>query len=44
LVPDGIEKELPDAVQQVRDREGKLLEFVRSDSFSLDGFRDHAVE
>ena len=43
-VPEGYEKELPAKVDEVRARERKLLEWVRSDAFSLDRFRDFVVE
>lgn len=43
-VPRGHEKELATAVEKVRSRERKLMEWVRSEEFNLDGFRDHVVE
>jgi regulator of RNase E activity RraA len=44
LVPPGLEESLPQAVEKVRSREGKLLEFVRGDSFTLDGLENRMVE
>jgi regulator of RNase E activity RraA len=43
-VPAGRDKELLDAVERVRSRERKLMDFVRSDRFSLEGVRDFVVE
>jgi 4-hydroxy-4-methyl-2-oxoglutarate aldolase len=43
-VPAGIEQTLPAAIDNVRSREGKLMEFVRSAAFSLDGIRRQVVE
>jgi regulator of RNase E activity RraA len=43
-VPQGYEKEIKAAVDKVRAREGRLLEWVRSDKFNLEGFHDHVVE
>jgi regulator of RNase E activity RraA len=43
-VPRGCEKELAGAVDTVRSRERRLMDWVRSDKFNLDGFRDHVVE
>jgi 4-hydroxy-4-methyl-2-oxoglutarate aldolase len=40
-VPAGHEEKLPAMVQQIRNREGKLLEFVRSEQFSVEGFRNY---
>lgn len=39
LVPEGVESELPRAVDQVRTRERRIIDFVRGPEFSLDGFR-----
>ncbi|MGA2985054.1 MAG: RraA family protein [Terriglobia bacterium] len=44
LVPNGIEEKLPPAVEQVRSRERRLMDWVRSESFSPDHLRDHVVE
>lgn len=44
LVPPGVEETLPAAVDSVRSREGKLLEYVRSDKFTLDGLKGMVVE
>jgi regulator of RNase E activity RraA len=44
LVPPGLEESLPQAVEKVRSREGKLLEFVRGESFTLDGLENRMVE
>lgn len=35
---------LPDAVETIRSRERKLMEFVRGPEFSLDGLRDRILE
>ncbi|MFN0167667.1 MAG: RraA family protein [Bryobacteraceae bacterium] len=44
MVPAGVEDRLPQAVDEVRTREGKLMSFVRGDHFTLDGLRKHVVE
>ncbi len=38
-IPAGVEETLPAAVEQVRSKEGKLMEFVRSSQFTIDGIR-----
>lgn len=43
-VPRNCEKTIFDAVEHVRARERKLMEWVRSEQFNLEGFRDHAAE
>ncbi len=43
-VPRSHEKEIAEAVEKVRSRERKLMDWVRSDQFNLEGFRDHVVE
>jgi 4-hydroxy-4-methyl-2-oxoglutarate aldolase len=43
-VPRGCEKTIADAVNEVRTRERKLMDWVRSDQFKLDGFRDYVPE
>jgi 4-hydroxy-4-methyl-2-oxoglutarate aldolase len=43
-VPGGHEQEIADAVDCVRTRERKLMDWVRSEHFNLEGFRDHVVE
>ena len=43
-VPRGYENAITDAVNQVRTRERKLMDWVQSDNFTLEGFRDHVVE
>jgi 4-hydroxy-4-methyl-2-oxoglutarate aldolase len=43
-VPLGHEKEITAAVNTIRSRERRLMDWVRSDQFSLEGFRDHVVE
>ena len=43
-VPRGYEKEIAAAVDTVRARERRLMDWVRSDAFNLEGFRDHVVE
>lgn len=44
LVPEGIETTLPQAVDAVRKRERRLMDWVRSDDFSAERLRDHVVE
>jgi len=44
VVPSGIEKTLPPAVDEVRRREGKLMDWVRSGAFSLDQFHNRRAE
>ena len=44
LVPKGVETTLPQAVEAVRKRERRLMEWVRSDDFSESRLRDHVVE
>ena len=44
LVPDGVEEKLPQAVEAVRTRERRLMDWVRSDHFSRDHLRDHMIE
>jgi len=43
-VPAGHEKELAAAVDQVRSRERRLMDWVGSDQFSLNGFHKFVVE
>ncbi len=43
-VPRGCEKAIADAVDQVRTRERKLMDWVRSDQFKLEGFLDYVPE
>ena len=43
-IPAGHDRELLEAVERVRKRERKLMDFVRSADFSLDGLRDFVVE
>jgi len=43
-VPRGYEKEIVAAVDIVRARERRLMDWVRSDEFNLEGFHDHVVE
>jgi 4-hydroxy-4-methyl-2-oxoglutarate aldolase len=43
-VPSGYEEQLTANVAQIRSREKKLMDWVRSDAFSLDGFHDFVVE
>lgn len=40
-IPDGVEDKLPPAVDSVRTREGHLMEWIRSDKFSLDQYRHY---
>ena len=44
LVPKDVEESLPRAVDAVRLRERRLMEWVRSEGFSLDRLRDRMVE
>jgi regulator of RNase E activity RraA len=44
LVPRDVEESLPCAVDAVRSRERRLMEWVRSESFSLDRLRDRMLE
>ncbi|HYZ86635.1 MAG TPA: RraA family protein [Bryobacteraceae bacterium] len=43
-VPSGVEDKLPAAVDSVRKRERRILDFVRGPEFSLDGFKGLVVE
>lgn len=43
-VPGGYEKEIAGAVDNIRSRERRLMDWVRSDQFSLEGFGDHVIE
>ena len=43
-VPRGYEKEIAEAVDSVRSRERRLMDWVRSEQFSLESFRDRVVE
>lgn len=43
-VPGGCEMTIAHAVNQVRTRERKLMAWVRSEHFNLEGFRDHVAE
>jgi regulator of RNase E activity RraA len=38
-VPDGVENELPAAVESVRARERRIMEFVRGPEFSIEGIK-----
>jgi regulator of RNase E activity RraA len=38
-VPDGVDNELPGAVEAIRTRERRIMEFVRGPAFTIDGFR-----
>jgi regulator of RNase E activity RraA len=44
LVPNGVEESLPCAVEAVRSRERRLLEWVRGEGFLLDRLHDRMVE
>jgi regulator of RNase E activity RraA len=44
LIPDGVEQTLPASVEEVRRRERKLMDWVRSDSFSIEHYRSRTVE
>lgn len=43
-MPRGCEQSIANAVTQVRTRERKLMDWVRSDGFNLEGFRDNVAE
>ena len=43
-VPRGYEKEIVAAVDKIRASERRLMDWVRSDEFNLEGFHDHVVE
>jgi regulator of RNase E activity RraA len=43
-VPAGVEGQLPVCVEQIRSREKRIMDFVRSESFSLDGFSEVVAE
>ncbi len=43
-VPAGRDNDLLKAVERVRSREGKLMDFIRGDHFSLDGLKDFEFE
>lgn len=44
IVPPGVEDSLPAAVDDVRSRERRLMDWVRSDAFSLDQLSSYAAE
>ncbi len=44
LVPPGIEETLPAKVEEVRRREGALMDYVRGADFTLEGLRGRIVE
>lgn len=44
LVPDEKRDLIPEMVDRIRSREGKLLDYVRSEAFTLDGLRGHILE
>lgn len=44
LVPDEKRELIPEMVDRIRTREGKLLDFVRSGDFTLEGLRSQIVE
>ncbi len=44
LVPEEKRDLIPEMVDRIRTREGKLLDFVRGDSFTLEGLRSHILE
>ena len=43
-VPAGVEGQLPACVEQIRSREKRIMDFVRSENFSLDGFTEAVAE
>jgi 4-hydroxy-4-methyl-2-oxoglutarate aldolase len=44
LVPKEKRDTIPQMVDRIRGREGKLLDYVRSPGFTLDGLRSHILE
>jgi 4-hydroxy-4-methyl-2-oxoglutarate aldolase len=44
LVPEEKRELIPEMVDRIRAREGKLLDYVRSEAFTLDGLRGHILE
>lgn len=44
LVPTAKRDLIPEMVDKIRSREGKLLDYVRSAEFTLDGLRSHILE
>ncbi len=44
LIPPSLEEALPAKVDAVRSMEGELLDYVRGESFTLDGLRRRIVE
>jgi 4-hydroxy-4-methyl-2-oxoglutarate aldolase len=44
MVPSGVEEKLRQSVDAVRSREGRLMQWVRSDDFSLDQLKKRTVE
>ena len=44
LVPSGIEDKLPAAVDAVRSRERRLMDWIRGDNFSVDQLLDRILE
>ncbi|MBL8175570.1 MAG: RraA family protein [Bryobacterales bacterium] len=44
LVPNEKRELIPELVDRIRAREGKLLDFVRSGDFTLEGLRGHILE
>lgn len=44
LVPEQKRDLIPEMVDRIRSREGKLLDFVRGDAFTLEGLRSHILE
>ncbi len=44
LVPDEKRELIPEMVDRIRAREGKLLDYVRGEAFTLDGLRGHILE
>jgi regulator of RNase E activity RraA len=44
LVPIGVEERLPQAVDRIRSRERRLMDWVRSEGFSPDHLRDYVLE
>jgi regulator of RNase E activity RraA len=44
LVPAEKRESIPEMVARVRAREGKLLDYVRGESFTLEGLKAHILE
>jgi 4-hydroxy-4-methyl-2-oxoglutarate aldolase len=38
-IPDGVERELPDAIDRIRTRERRIMDYVRGPNFTIEGFK-----